>query len=227
MTQLSYYVVDAFAARPFTGNAAGVYPLERRLPDETMQAIAGENNLSETAFFVSEKDDLHLRWFTPTTEVPLCGHATLASAFVAMTYLWPGLTVVRFETRSGPLTVRRDGELFELDLPLYMPTQSPAIPAELERALGVRPVELFETAEDKNYYVLLDDEAAGQERAPGTAALAPGRGAPLPSRRGPGPAGRPGSCLSGGDDPGAVAGSSWRAVVRRGLRLPTARKPGL
>ena len=115
MTSLPFFQVDAFADRPFTGNPAAVIPLEQWLPDATMQAIAAENNLAETAFLVpTERDDADydLRWFTPTVEVDLCGHATLASAHVM-----PFDQCVRFATRSGILTVeKRDGMLW-LDLP--------------------------------------------------------------------------------------------------------------
>lgn len=193
MTRQRYYVVDAFASQLFTGNPAGVCPLDRWLADETMQAIAAENNLSETAFFVPEDDGFRLRWFTPTTEVPLCGHATLASAYVVTTHLRAGLREVRFETLSGALTVRCNGDLFELNLPLYMPKPIDDYPAELERGLGNPPVEVLETAEDRNFYVLLDDEDAVGSLRPdfallaelhprGTVVTAPGRSADFVSR---------------------------------------------
>ncbi len=193
MTRQRYYVVDAFASRLFTGNPAGVCPLDSWLSDETMQAIAAENNLSETAFFVPQGDAYRLRWFTPTTEVPLCGHATLASAYVVTTHLRPGLEGVRFETLSGALTVARHGELFELNLPLYMPKPVEAWPEELERGLAATPVEVLETVEDKNLYVLLDDEETVRSLDPdfalladlhprGTVITAPGRDVDFVSR---------------------------------------------
>ena len=117
MTKLPFFQVDAFADRPFTGNPAAVMPLDRWLSDATLQAIAAENNLSETAFTVPsalDEADYDLRWFTPTVEVDLCGHATLASAHV----LIKG-KAIRFATHSGILTVSRNGELLELDLPAY------------------------------------------------------------------------------------------------------------
>lgn len=117
MTPLPFFQVDAFADRPFTGNPAAVMPLTEWLPDATLQSIAAENNLSETAFTVpSETDgvDFDLRWFTPTVEVDLCGHATIASGHVLIRG-----SEVRFSTRSGILTVTRDGDLLRLDLPAH------------------------------------------------------------------------------------------------------------
>ena len=118
--KLPFAQIDAFADRPFGGNPAAVMPLEAWLPDETLQAIAAENNLSETAFTILAEGnaDYELRWFTPTTEVDLCGHATLASAFVLMTELEPARSEVTFRTRSGLLSVRRDaGGAFVMDFP--------------------------------------------------------------------------------------------------------------
>jgi PhzF family phenazine biosynthesis protein len=115
--RLPIYQVDAFAERVFDGNPAAVVPLESWLPDATMQAVAAENNLAETAFFVREGADYGLRWFTPKVEVPLCGHATLASGFVILTLLDPSQKRVRFHTKSGALDVTREGELFSLDFP--------------------------------------------------------------------------------------------------------------
>src|SRR3954454_846373 len=115
MTTLPFFQVDAFAERPLTGNPAAVMPLDHWLDDTAMQAIAAENNLSETAFTVPSKDDDHdfdLRWFTPMAEVELCGHATLASGHVLMTG-----ERVRFSTRSGILIVTRRDDTLELDLP--------------------------------------------------------------------------------------------------------------
>ena len=117
MTPLPFFQVDAFAARVFEGNPAGVMPLSEWLPDATMQAIAAENNLSETAFTVPSAAggaDYNLRWFTPTVEVDLCGHATIAAGHI----LIHG-AAVRFATRSGILTVTRDGDLLRLDLPAH------------------------------------------------------------------------------------------------------------
>ena len=158
MQQLPYFVVDAFASRLFQGNPAGVCMLHSWLPDKQLQAIAAENNLSETAFFVPHGSAYRLRWFTPTAEVPLCGHATLATAFAIVKHLSPELTEVRFDTRSGILTVRRDGEWYELDLPLYAPQPAGQPPGELEAGLGVEASEILTTEQDFNYYVVVADE---------------------------------------------------------------------
>jgi PhzF family phenazine biosynthesis protein len=119
--QLPFYQVDAFAGRVFTGNPAAVVPLDRWLPDETLQAIAAENNLSETAFFVGAAGEYHIRWMTPTDEVDLCGHATLASAWVVFRVLDPARTEVTFRSKSGELRVRADGERLALDFPSRPP----------------------------------------------------------------------------------------------------------
>src|SRR5688572_26076483 len=116
--KLRMFQVDAFTSRLFGGNPAAVLPLKRWLPDDVMQSIALENNLSETAFFIPDADGFHLRWMTPTHEVDLCGHATLASAFVLFTELEPSRRHVKFHTRSGALEVSREGEDFMvMDLP--------------------------------------------------------------------------------------------------------------
>src|SRR5574342_573599 len=111
--KLKLWQVDAFAERPFQGNPAAVVPLQSWLSDEKMQAIANENNLAETAFFVPHATGMgryDLRWFTPAVEVPLCGHATLASGWVVLNELAPSADMVRFETKSGELTVAREGD---------------------------------------------------------------------------------------------------------------------
>jgi PhzF family phenazine biosynthesis protein len=170
MPELRLVQVDAFADRPFTGNPAAVVPLDAWLPDETMQAIAMENNLSETAFTVpdaSGEADYELRWFTPTTEVALCGHATLASGHV----LIEG-PKVRFRTRkAGALEVRRGVGGYELDLPETL--VAPAEHAELLEALGLPDAEVFLStsgAED-TAVVLVDDEAALRACTPDMARL--------------------------------------------------------
>lgn len=136
------YQVDAFASRPFSGNPAAVMPMAEFPHDSLMQALAAENNLAETAFLVGGEGQYQLRWFTPTAEVPLCGHATLASAAVVMERLEPGRTSVAFETLSGTLHVRRDGSAYVLDLPAYDPQQVP-VPAGLHAALGIAVAQFY------------------------------------------------------------------------------------
>src|SRR5438093_9189843 len=136
------FQVDAFTTRRFAGNPAAVMPMDDFLPDAMLQAIAAENNLAETAFLVPENGDYHLRWFTPVTEVPLCGHATLASAAVVMERLEPGRTRVVFHSASGPLTVNRVGTKYIMDFPIRL-SEPVATPPGLLDALGVDPIEVF------------------------------------------------------------------------------------
>lgn len=138
--RLSLYQVDAFADRLFSGNPAAVVPLVEWLTAETMQAVAAENNLSETAFFVREGESYALRWFTPTVEVELCGHATLASAFVILCLLEPRPAVTFRTLHSGMLRVAREGESLAMDFPVWRSDPCP-LPPELPAALGARPVE--------------------------------------------------------------------------------------
>lgn len=137
--QLNLYQVDAFTdRRPFTGNPAAVVPLREWLPEATMQAIALENNLSETAFFVARDDGgFDLRWFTPLIEVDLCGHATQAAAWVLFNLLNHAGDSIAFHTRSGPLTVSRDGDRLAMDFPAQPP--APAEIGNVTDALGVEP----------------------------------------------------------------------------------------
>jgi PhzF family phenazine biosynthesis protein len=132
------YQVDAFTSRVFSGNPAAVCPLEAWLPDEQMQAIAAENNLAETAFFVPNGGGYGLRWFTPAVEVDLCGHATLATAFVILNELTPSADAVRFETKSGTLEVVREGRRFALNFPARPPEKCDVCP-QLLPALGGKP----------------------------------------------------------------------------------------
>jgi PhzF family phenazine biosynthesis protein len=137
---LPCFQVDAFTRRPFAGNPAGVMPLEAWLPEATMQAVAAENAVAETAFFVRRADgDYDLRWFTPEVEVDLCGHATLASAFIVFDRLEPDRRAVRFHTRSGPLAVERDGDALAMDLPARPPAPADDAVAAVAAALGQRP----------------------------------------------------------------------------------------
>jgi PhzF family phenazine biosynthesis protein len=163
MPTLPLYQVDAFTNRPFAGNPAAVCPLDGPIPEALMQDIAAENNLPETAFFHRQGDAFSLRWFTPTVEVELCGHATLASAFVLMTALEPARAEVAFRTKSGTLTVRREkidakgSELFVMDFPSRPARPAPELGAFVAEVLGARPrevlrgpsvVAVFETADE-------------------------------------------------------------------------------
>lgn len=139
---LKIYQVDAFASAIFHGNPAAVCPLEKWLTEEQMQNIAMENNLAETAFFVKEEDGYTLRWFTPQTEVDLCGHATLASAHVLFEYLGYDKEVIRFHTNSGILTVRRKGDRLTMDFPTAELSNFEP-PAVLEEALRIAPAEVY------------------------------------------------------------------------------------
>ncbi len=162
MPTLPIYIVDAFAERLFTGNPAAVVPLPEWLPDATLQAMAAEHALSETAFFVPEGEGWRLRWFTPTTEVALCGHATLASAFVLATQL--GETPpFAFATKSGTLGVEREGELFVLDFPADPPHRVAAPPPGLVAALGAEPREVWKA---RDWICLFDDAAAVEALRP-------------------------------------------------------------
>lgn len=135
------YQIDAFASQRFAGNPAAVCPLEEWLPEDVMQAVAAENNLAETAFFAPSgepESDYHLRWFTPAVEVDLCGHATLATAHVLWECLGIGTPEVRFSSRSGPLSVAREGDLYVLDFPAK-PPHPVADPEPFAQALGATP----------------------------------------------------------------------------------------
>ena len=136
---MKQYIVDAFTDKPFAGNPAAVCVMESWPSEEYMMKLAMENNMSETAFIVKEEAGYHLRWFTPGTEVELCGHATLASSFVILNYYEPESDVVCFDTLSGRLTVTRKGDLYEMDFPTYELKEIPVTDA-MERAFGVRPV---------------------------------------------------------------------------------------
>jgi len=152
------FQIDAFTKDVFSGNPAAVCPLEKWLADTTLQAIAQENNLAETAFFVPTDNGFHIRWFTPRHEVPLCGHATLAAAFVIFTEIEKKLTSVRFESKSGLLVVQRKNSLLEMDFPAYqmIPCQNP--PKQLLHGLAHHARDIFIVEEDPNYYVVFKTE---------------------------------------------------------------------
>lgn len=139
---MKQYVVDAFTDKVFAGNPAAVCVMDAWLPDDLMQKIAWENNLSETAFVVKEGDVYHLRWFTLNGEIDLCGHATMATSYVITHFIEPELDEVVFQTLSGILTVKRSGELLQIDFPAYQLAPVP-VTDEMEQALGIRPVEAW------------------------------------------------------------------------------------
>lgn len=165
--RIPYYQVNAFTAETFGGNPAGVCTLKEWLPDARLQRIAAENNLSETAFFTKEDGFFHLRWFTPAVEVDLCGHATLAPAFVLFSELGYERETVRFQSRSGWLGAARRGDLIELDFPSRPPSPCPA-PDELVRGLGRKPREVLRA---RDYVAVFDSEAEVAGLAPDMALL--------------------------------------------------------
>jgi PhzF family phenazine biosynthesis protein len=141
--KLPIYQVDAFSRGVFTGNPAAIVPLERWLEDETMQKIAAENNLSETAFFVGRAGEYQIRWMTPAAEVDLCGHATLASAWVIFNRIEPRLAEVSFRSKSGPLRVTTDGDRLALDFPSRPPVSADGSLDAVAAALGRRPLSVL------------------------------------------------------------------------------------
>lgn len=152
--KLEIFQVDAFTSKPFGGNPAAVVPLDAWLPDATMQSIALENNLSETAFFVREGDAYCLRWYTPTFEIDLCGHATLATAYVIFEVLASNESVLRFRTKSGELIVERVGTRLVMDFPSRPPVAC-EIPEGLFEAIGKEPVEVLRS---RDYFVVYESE---------------------------------------------------------------------
>ncbi len=157
--RIPYYRVSAFTRQPFAGNPAGVCPLERWLPNALLQAVAAENDLSETAFFVPQTQGFDLRWFTPAVEVDLCGHATLASAFVLFTELGYREQRVHFHTRSGWLSAERRGQLVELDFPARPPEVCQP-PEKLLRGLKLPPREILKSRDYLAVYDSADQVAA-------------------------------------------------------------------
>ena len=148
------YQIDAFANRLFEGNPAMVCPLKEWISDDLMQQIAAENNLSETAFFVKKDGKYHLRWFTPKSEVAMCGHATLASAYVLFECMgYAGETIV-FETKSGELTVQKEDEHLIMDFPVQA-IISCNIEKQIEEAFGLKPIAVFASMD---YTVVFENE---------------------------------------------------------------------
>jgi len=165
--KLPLFQVDAFTSRVFAGNPAAVCPLREWLEDATLQGIAAENNLSETAFFVGHSGEYALRWFTPKAEVDLCGHATLATAHVILRHLEPGLRELRFSSESGPLVVRPDGDRICLDFPTRSPERCDPVPG-LAEALGTDPLETWAS---RDVMAVLGSEAEVRALRPDMARL--------------------------------------------------------
>lgn len=153
--KLDIFQIDAFASRPFTGNPAAIVPLDTWLPDDVMLNIAMENNLAETAYFVPNGDGYDLRWFTPTVEMDLCGHATLASAYLIFQHLGTDKSILKFQTRSGELTVEKKDGKFVLDFP-SRPGQPVDAPPGLIESIGSEPKEIYKS---RDYMLVYDSEA--------------------------------------------------------------------
>jgi predicted PhzF superfamily epimerase YddE/YHI9 len=153
MARIPYFEVDAFANQLFRGNPAGICPLAQWLDDALMQNIAAENNLAETAFFVRRGDDYDLRWFSPMIEIDLCGHATLASAFIVFSELGFRGDIVHFHSKSGRLTVSQNGDVLTLDFPSRPPGQC-TVPDALVKGLGKKPAEILKA---RDYFCIFAD----------------------------------------------------------------------
>lgn len=167
--KIPYYQIDAFTSAAFSGNPAGVCLLDEWLGDETLQAIAEENNLSETAFIVKNGDSYDLRWFTPKIEIDLCGHATLASAFVVFNYIDPSRISVSFNSKSGILSVNKgEKELLVMDFPSRkpMPCNRPEV---LVLGLGSEPKEILRSTRD--YLAIFDSEITVRNLEPNQAEI--------------------------------------------------------
>ncbi len=164
---LRYYVADAFTEKLFGGNPAGVCPLDEWIADDLMQAIAAENNLAETAFVVKNGADYDLRWFTPEVEVDLCGHATLATAFILSQFVDQAATTFTFHTKSGPLRVGKQGALFEMDFPSRPPEMVSLDPA-IGTALGANVLEMHRS---RDLLIVLESEAKVRDLQPDLDAL--------------------------------------------------------
>lgn len=166
--ELEFHQIDAFSDRPFSGNPAMVYRLDAWLDDELMQKIAAEHNLAETAFLVREGSVWRIRWFTPITEVPLCGHATLASAYVLFELYKEPVERLDFICKSGPLSVTRESGRLWLDFPAVVPSEV-GMTRDVERALGVEAVDVLGS---KELFVVLESEQAVLDCQPDMIALA-------------------------------------------------------
>jgi PhzF family phenazine biosynthesis protein len=165
MERIKIFQIDAFTDKLFSGNPAAVCILEKWLPGELMQSIANENNLAETAFVVSKGKDFEIRWFTPTTEVDLCGHATLASAFVLFNLLNYQDPVIRFySSRSGSLSVTKSGEMLYLDFPTDTLELISGEHDLMVSCIGIRPTEVYKGKTD--YIAVIDSESSLKDLQP-------------------------------------------------------------
>lgn len=173
--KLTIYQVDAFTDQLFGGNPAAICPLEAWLPTETMQKIALENNLSETAFIVPEKDGYYIRWFTPAIEVDLCGHATLAAAHALYAEMNYQGAAIKFYSKSGLLTVQKSTDLYTMNFPTDV-LQKVEIPEEIVNGLDKMPLELFKGKDD--YLAIFDTQKTIENFSPNFSQLAklPARG---------------------------------------------------
>jgi len=170
--KITQYQVDAFAKKAFAGNPAAVCPLDAWLPDQIMQAIAAENNVAETAFFVKQDSGYAIRWFTPSVEVDLCGHATLASAYVAFEELAYAGDEIRFASKSGELVVFKRGDLLVMDFPAEVP-QACATPVGIATALGLVDENSIEQCLfNQDFVIVLDSESAVINAEPDYSVLA-------------------------------------------------------
>lgn len=158
MIEIPIYQIDAFTKTVFSGNPAAVCMLESAIDDTAMQHIARENNLSETAFIVPNRSGWDIRWFTPNLEVPLCGHATLAAAFVIFNELSYSGSEICFQSKSGELIVRQAGGLLTLDFPAMPYSLCDSLPDSLKKGLGTLPTSVFQVDTDPNYYAVYESE---------------------------------------------------------------------
>ncbi|TDH25614.1 PhzF family phenazine biosynthesis protein [Segetibacter sp. 3557_3] len=155
MQSYPLFHVDAFTDQLFGGNPAVVCPLETWLPEDTMQRLAAENNLSETAFFIKEEGGYHVRWFTPEYEIDLCGHATLATAFVLFEHLGYEGDTIRFSCKSGLLEVTRKDGLIQLDFPTRIPAQAEA-PEALLKGINIQPAQILKS---RDYFLVYNQQS--------------------------------------------------------------------
>ena len=173
--KIKLYQIDAFTDKVFAGNPAAVCPLEKWLPDETMQKIAMENNLAETAFYVNENGNYHIRWFTPKVEVDLCGHATLATAYVLFQFENFNGNEISFNSKSGVLAVTKEGDFLTMDFPTDILDEVKLFP-ELTDGFNIKPVKAYKGKTD--YMLIYENEDQVNKLAPDMRMLAalPARG---------------------------------------------------